>query len=149
MHYQYFKRFHYNKSQRHLFKITAPIPGGFLPQVQTDGCLASLSKASTSCCFCALGFTKWKVFASVFSSGAESSSSTSGSSCNSDSEMGWKEIVLKNSGKFSSRRATWLWLDLLSAVRTIGNLNPRLLSVLLLLMFPVQDCARSGTRCFW
>ena len=75
------------KDPQNLFRITAPMPGWFRPHVQTEGCLANLRNASTSCCFCPWALARWKVFARAFSSGAERRSSTSGSSCNSDSEI--------------------------------------------------------------
>lgn len=113
MHDPHFKCFYCNNSQQDLFKITAPTPGCFLLHVQTEGCLASLRKVSTSCCFCPLGFAKWKVFARVFSSGAESNSSTSGSSCNSDSEMVKNQLPTVLKSLFSSliyfkKKEAWL-----------------------------------------
>lgn len=68
----------------YLFKITAPIPAWLLLKIER--CFDNFRKSSTSCCFWPFGFGKWKIFASVFSSGAESKSNPSHRSSNSVSK---------------------------------------------------------------
>lgn len=68
----------------YLFKITVPIPAWLLLKIER--CFDNFRKSSTSCCFWPFGFGKWKTFASVLSSGAESKSNPSHRSSNSDSK---------------------------------------------------------------
>lgn len=77
------RNYRFKQLKRYLFKITVPIPAWLL--LKTERCFANLWKSSTSCCFWLFGFGKWKIFANVFSSGAESKSSPSHRSSSSDS----------------------------------------------------------------